>query len=68
DLIGKMLQVNVSARYTAEEVLSHPWVLDDTMLENNMMCETLGAVKTEHTPGGTATETQVCELQGNGKN
>ncbi|KAI5609172.1 serine/threonine-protein kinase DCLK2 isoform 1, partial [Silurus asotus] len=26
DLIGKMLQVNVSARYTAEEVLSHPWV------------------------------------------
>lgn len=27
DLIGKMLQVNVSARYTAEEVLSHPWVL-----------------------------------------
>ncbi|KAK2824960.1 hypothetical protein Q7C36_018887 [Tachysurus vachellii] len=65
DLIGKMLQVNVSARYTAEEVLSHPWVLDDTMLENNMMCETLGAVKTEHTPGGTATETQLCELQGN---
>uniref|UniRef100_A0AAR2LMF8 Serine/threonine-protein kinase DCLK2 n=1 Tax=Pygocentrus nattereri TaxID=42514 RepID=A0AAR2LMF8_PYGNA len=27
DLIGKMLQVNVSVRYTAEEVLSHPWVL-----------------------------------------
>uniref|UniRef100_A0AAY5E939 Serine/threonine-protein kinase DCLK2 n=1 Tax=Electrophorus electricus TaxID=8005 RepID=A0AAY5E939_ELEEL len=27
DLIGKMLQVNVSTRYTAEEVLSHPWVL-----------------------------------------
>ncbi|TSL61170.1 Serine/threonine-protein kinase DCLK2 [Bagarius yarrelli] len=27
DLIGKMLQVNVSGRYTAEEVLSHPWVL-----------------------------------------
>lgn len=26
DLIGKMLQVNVGARYTADEVLSHPWV------------------------------------------
>uniref|UniRef100_A0A8C1NRB2 Serine/threonine-protein kinase DCLK2 n=1 Tax=Cyprinus carpio TaxID=7962 RepID=A0A8C1NRB2_CYPCA len=27
DLIGKMLQVNVGARYTADEVLEHPWVL-----------------------------------------
>uniref|UniRef100_A0A8C5DJF6 Serine/threonine-protein kinase DCLK2 n=1 Tax=Gouania willdenowi TaxID=441366 RepID=A0A8C5DJF6_GOUWI len=26
ELIGKMLQVNVEARYTAEDVLSHPWV------------------------------------------
>ncbi|MCI4387734.1 hypothetical protein PGIGA_G00077640 [Pangasianodon gigas] len=64
DLIGKMLQVNVSARYTAEEVLSHPWVLDDTMLENNMMCETSDAVKTEHTPDSAATETQLDELRG----
>ncbi|KAG7257140.1 hypothetical protein CRUP_008685 [Coryphaenoides rupestris] len=28
-LIGQMLQVNVDARYTAEEVLSHPWVTDE---------------------------------------
>uniref|UniRef100_A0A673LWG5 non-specific serine/threonine protein kinase n=1 Tax=Sinocyclocheilus rhinocerous TaxID=307959 RepID=A0A673LWG5_9TELE len=26
DLIGKMLQVSVGARYTADEVLEHPWV------------------------------------------
>uniref|UniRef100_A0A672KMN9 non-specific serine/threonine protein kinase n=1 Tax=Sinocyclocheilus grahami TaxID=75366 RepID=A0A672KMN9_SINGR len=26
ELIGHMLQVNVEARYTAEDVLSHPWV------------------------------------------
>lgn len=26
DLIGKMLQVNVGARYTADEVLEHSWV------------------------------------------
>ncbi|KAG1926373.1 serine/threonine-protein kinase DCLK2 [Pimephales promelas] len=26
DLIGKMLQVNVGARYTADQVLEHPWV------------------------------------------
>lgn len=65
DLIGKMLQVNVSARYTAEEVLSHPWVLDDAMLENNMMCATSDAVKSVHAPDSTATETQLDELQGN---
>ncbi|KAF5897279.1 serine/threonine-protein kinase DCLK2-like, partial [Clarias magur] len=65
DLIGKMLQVNVSARYTAEEVLSHPWVLDDTMLENNVTCETSDAVSAEHTPDTTATDAQLDELQGN---
>ncbi|XP_033480246.2 serine/threonine-protein kinase DCLK2 isoform X3 [Epinephelus lanceolatus] len=26
ELIGKMLQVNVEARYTAQDILSHPWV------------------------------------------
>ncbi|XP_036448085.1 serine/threonine-protein kinase DCLK2 [Colossoma macropomum] len=62
DLIGKMLQVNVSARYTAEEVLSHPWVLDDTALENNTTCETPDA---EHTNDSTGTEAQLDQLQGN---
>ncbi|KAG9269014.1 serine/threonine-protein kinase DCLK2-like [Astyanax mexicanus] len=62
DLIGKMLQVNVSARYTAEEVLSHPWVLDDSTLENNVSSETSD---TEHTRDSTATEAQMDQLQGN---
>uniref|UniRef100_A0A3B4D3R0 Serine/threonine-protein kinase DCLK2 n=1 Tax=Pygocentrus nattereri TaxID=42514 RepID=A0A3B4D3R0_PYGNA len=44
DLIGKMLQVNVSVRYTAEEVLSHPWVLTPDA---------------EHTNDSTGTEAQV---------
>lgn len=26
ELIGKMLQVNAEARYTAQDILSHPWV------------------------------------------
>uniref|UniRef100_A0A8C9WHZ7 Serine/threonine-protein kinase DCLK2 n=1 Tax=Scleropages formosus TaxID=113540 RepID=A0A8C9WHZ7_SCLFO len=26
ELIGRMLQVNVEARYTAEDILAHPWV------------------------------------------
>ncbi|XP_076839865.1 doublecortin-like kinase 2b isoform X2 [Brachyhypopomus gauderio] len=64
DLIGKMLQVNVSGRYTAEEVLSHPWVLDDAVLEN-MMCETSGAVDAEPKHDSTGAEAQMDKMQGN---
>uniref|UniRef100_A0AAQ6A423 Serine/threonine-protein kinase DCLK2 n=1 Tax=Amphiprion ocellaris TaxID=80972 RepID=A0AAQ6A423_AMPOC len=46
ELIGKMLQVNVEARYTALDVLSHPWVTDDVVLENNMKMEVTGKLKT----------------------
>uniref|UniRef100_A0A3P8U9W1 Serine/threonine-protein kinase DCLK2 n=1 Tax=Amphiprion percula TaxID=161767 RepID=A0A3P8U9W1_AMPPE len=46
ELIGKMLQVNVEARYTALDVLSHPWVTDDVVLENNMKMEVMGKLKT----------------------
>ncbi|XP_041839639.1 serine/threonine-protein kinase DCLK2 isoform X2 [Melanotaenia boesemani] len=45
ELIGKMLQVNVEARYSAQDVLSHPWVTDDTVLENNMKIEVSGKLK-----------------------
>ncbi|XP_018591309.1 serine/threonine-protein kinase DCLK2 isoform X2 [Scleropages formosus] len=45
ELIGRMLQVNVEARYTAEEVLSHPWVTDDAAMENNMKVEVTGKLK-----------------------
>ncbi|KAI1887449.1 hypothetical protein AGOR_G00190410 [Albula goreensis] len=45
ELIGQMLQVNVEARYTAEEVLSHPWVTDDAVMENNMKMEVTGKLK-----------------------
>ncbi|XP_030017395.1 LOW QUALITY PROTEIN: serine/threonine-protein kinase DCLK2-like [Sphaeramia orbicularis] len=34
-LISQMLQVNVDARFTAEEVLSHPWVTDEAPLDSN---------------------------------
>ncbi|XP_062243873.1 serine/threonine-protein kinase DCLK2 isoform X4 [Platichthys flesus] len=46
ELIGKMLQVNVEARYTAQDVLSHPWVTDDAVMENNMKMEVTGKLKT----------------------
>uniref|UniRef100_A0A1A8P6G9 Uncharacterized protein n=1 Tax=Nothobranchius pienaari TaxID=704102 RepID=A0A1A8P6G9_9TELE len=34
-LISQMLQVNVDARFTAEEVLSHPWVTDEAPVESS---------------------------------
>ncbi|XP_051745799.1 serine/threonine-protein kinase DCLK2 isoform X15 [Ctenopharyngodon idella] len=47
ELIGYMLQVNVEARYTAEDVLSHPWVTvnEDAAMENNMKMEVAGKLK-----------------------
>uniref|UniRef100_A0A8C2PVU8 Serine/threonine-protein kinase DCLK2 n=1 Tax=Cyprinus carpio TaxID=7962 RepID=A0A8C2PVU8_CYPCA len=45
ELIGHMLQVNVEARYTAEDVLSHPWVTEDAAMENNMKMEVAGKLK-----------------------
>ncbi|KAM9426754.1 serine/threonine-protein kinase DCLK2-like [Pholidichthys leucotaenia] len=47
-LISQMLQVNVDARFTAEEVLSHPWVTDETPIESNTVSST-----EEHTDGET---------------
>ncbi|KAI1883659.1 hypothetical protein AGOR_G00233840 [Albula goreensis] len=45
ELIGRMLQVNVEARYTAEDVLSHPWVTDDAEMENILKVEMTGKLK-----------------------
>uniref|UniRef100_A0A4W5MYI8 Protein kinase domain-containing protein n=1 Tax=Hucho hucho TaxID=62062 RepID=A0A4W5MYI8_9TELE len=45
ELIGRMLQVNVEARYTAQDILSHPWVTDDNM-ENNIKMEVSGKLRT----------------------
>ncbi|XP_038841340.1 serine/threonine-protein kinase DCLK2-like [Salvelinus namaycush] len=43
-LIGQMLQVNADIRYSAEEVLSHPWVTDEATLESrNVNTETLSS-------------------------
>uniref|UniRef100_A0A3B4E798 Serine/threonine-protein kinase DCLK2 n=1 Tax=Pygocentrus nattereri TaxID=42514 RepID=A0A3B4E798_PYGNA len=49
ELIGRMLQVNVEARYTAEDVLCHPWVTEDTAMENNMKMEVTGKLKKHFT-------------------
>ncbi|XP_029027475.2 serine/threonine-protein kinase DCLK2-like [Betta splendens] len=39
-LISQMLQVDVDARFTAEEVLSHSWVTDDAPIDSNTVSST----------------------------
>ncbi|KAK1886845.1 Serine/threonine-protein kinase DCLK2 [Dissostichus eleginoides] len=46
ELIGKMLQVNAEARYSAQDILSHPWLTDEAVMENNMKMEVTGKLKT----------------------
>uniref|UniRef100_A0A8C8R793 Serine/threonine-protein kinase DCLK2 n=1 Tax=Pelusios castaneus TaxID=367368 RepID=A0A8C8R793_9SAUR len=45
ELISLMLQVNVEARYSAAQILGHPWVSDDASQENNMQAEVTGKLK-----------------------
>ncbi|XP_075277224.1 serine/threonine-protein kinase DCLK2 isoform X2 [Opisthocomus hoazin] len=45
ELISLMLHVNAEARYTAVQILSHPWVSDDASQENNMQAEVTGKLK-----------------------
>ncbi|XP_075607389.1 serine/threonine-protein kinase DCLK2 isoform X2 [Balearica regulorum gibbericeps] len=45
ELISLMLHVNAEARYTATQILSHPWVSDDASQENNMQAEVTGKLK-----------------------
>ncbi|KAG5260648.1 hypothetical protein AALO_G00294900 [Alosa alosa] len=59
DLIGRMLQVNVGNRYSAEEVLSHPWVLDDS--ENNVKVDS-----PDELDSNTAADTESDHLNDNG--
>ncbi|XP_035283026.1 serine/threonine-protein kinase DCLK2-like isoform X3 [Anguilla anguilla] len=69
ELIGRMLQVNVEARYTAEDVLSHPWVTDDAEMENILKVEMTGKLKQHFnsTPKQNNASAGVCVLmrQGN---
>ncbi|KAJ0033713.1 hypothetical protein NQD34_000820 [Periophthalmus magnuspinnatus] len=50
ELIGHMLRVKAEARYTALDVLSHPWVTEDIVTDNNMKMEVSGKLKTHFNP------------------
>ncbi|KAJ8262152.1 hypothetical protein GJAV_G00163040 [Gymnothorax javanicus] len=64
ELIGQMLQVNVEARYTAEDVLTHPWVTEDAEMENILKVEMSGKLKQHFnsTPKQSNASAGVCVL------
>ncbi|XP_060729119.1 serine/threonine-protein kinase DCLK2 isoform X3 [Tachysurus vachellii] len=49
ELIGQMLRVNSQMRYTAEDILCHPWVTDKTAVDNNMKMEVTGKLRKHFT-------------------
>uniref|UniRef100_A0A8B9LLT0 Serine/threonine-protein kinase DCLK2 n=1 Tax=Astyanax mexicanus TaxID=7994 RepID=A0A8B9LLT0_ASTMX len=51
ELITCMLQVEVNQRYTALQVLDHPWVNDDGMLENEHQLSVAGKIKKHFNTG-----------------
>ncbi|CAL9699979.1 unnamed protein product [Knipowitschia caucasica] len=50
ELIGQMLLVNSEARFSAVDVLSHPWVTEEVVAENNMKMEVSGKLRTHFNP------------------
>ncbi|XP_053711581.1 serine/threonine-protein kinase DCLK2 isoform X1 [Synchiropus splendidus] len=50
ELIGKMLQVDAEARLTAEEVLAHAWVQDDTEAQSSVKDEASAELKSPGSP------------------
>ncbi|XP_073673959.1 serine/threonine-protein kinase DCLK1b isoform X1 [Garra rufa] len=56
-LITCMLQVEVEQRYTALQVLDHPWVNDDRMCENQHQLSVAGKIKKHFNMGPKPTNT-----------
>ncbi|KAM9792466.1 serine/threonine-protein kinase DCLK2 [Neosynchiropus ocellatus] len=50
ELIGKMLRVDAEARLTAQDVLRHPWVEDDTEAESGVKDEVAAEPKSPASP------------------
>ncbi|KAL0973091.1 hypothetical protein UPYG_G00198840 [Umbra pygmaea] len=50
ELITRMLQVKVEQRYTALQVLDHPWVNDETRLGNEQQLSVAGKIQKHFSP------------------
>ncbi|XP_062872438.1 serine/threonine-protein kinase DCLK1b [Trichomycterus rosablanca] len=57
ELITCMLQVEVDQRYTALQVLDHPWVNDDGLSENDHQLSVAGKLKKHFNTGPKASST-----------
>ncbi|XP_036392257.1 serine/threonine-protein kinase DCLK1b isoform X2 [Megalops cyprinoides] len=57
ELITSMLQVEVDQRYTALQVLDHPWVNDDGVSENEHQLSVAGKIKKHFNTGPKANST-----------
>uniref|UniRef100_A0A8C7JTI1 Serine/threonine-protein kinase DCLK2 n=1 Tax=Oncorhynchus kisutch TaxID=8019 RepID=A0A8C7JTI1_ONCKI len=57
ELIRSMLQVEVDQRYTAEQVLEHPWVKDGGVSENEQELSVAGKLKKHFNTGPKANDT-----------
>ncbi|XP_071023010.1 serine/threonine-protein kinase DCLK1-like [Oncorhynchus clarkii lewisi] len=57
ELIRSMLQVEVDQRYTAVEVLEHPWVKDGGVSENEQELSVAGKLKKHFNTGPKANDT-----------
>ncbi|KAK6317604.1 hypothetical protein J4Q44_G00130040 [Coregonus suidteri] len=57
ELIRSMLEVEVDQRYTAAQVLEHPWVKDDGVSENEQELSVAGKIKNHFNTGPKANDT-----------
>ncbi|XP_055502570.1 serine/threonine-protein kinase DCLK2 isoform X3 [Leucoraja erinacea] len=57
ELISRMLQVNIESRYTAEKVLTHPWVADDMAQEQDMQMAVTGKLRKHFNPAAKQNNT-----------
>ncbi|XP_032873631.1 serine/threonine-protein kinase DCLK2 isoform X5 [Amblyraja radiata] len=57
ELISRMLQVNIESRYTAEKVLTHPWVADDMAHEQDMQMAVTGKLRKHFNPSAKQNNT-----------
>ncbi|KAK3561051.1 hypothetical protein QTP86_026389 [Hemibagrus guttatus] len=57
ELITCMLQVEVEQRYTALQVLDHPWVNDDGLSENEHQLSVAGKIKKHFNTGSRSSST-----------
>ncbi|KAM9468811.1 serine/threonine-protein kinase DCLK1b isoform 1-T1 [Clarias gariepinus] len=57
ELITYMLQVEVEQRYTALQVLDHPWVNDDGLSENGHQLSVAGKIKKHFITGSKSSST-----------